>query len=231
MNTSAFLTVDYVFLIIIGLSAFVGLWRGLIKEAFSLMTWIAAITLAFMFRDVPLNILNKFFNISIDQPVIAAALGALIIFVVAMLVGSTIANMVKKVITNNNLGFLNRILGLVFGIARALLIIVGLSIMVNFFLAFFNKNLADFSWWNQAQLTPYVEQIENKAFDKLMLQYQERQRNQSTANTSPESTVSADGSTVNTTTESERNSDINLKSQNDTKKSVLRAILDVLSSN
>lgn len=191
MNFENLMTVDYVLFVVVGLSAFVGLWRGLIKETFSLVTWVAAIGLAITFREIPAQILQPM----VGNEMVSVALGALIIFVLTMLIGGTIASILKKVITKSNLGFINRILGLIFGIARALVIIVGLSIMINFGLSMFSKNLDDFAWWNESQITPYVEQFEDKAFNRMMQQYQEREKSEENANEAkdkPESDAEVD---------------------------------------
>ena len=40
---------DYALIAVVGLSALVGIWRGLVREVFALAGWIAAIVVAMLF--------------------------------------------------------------------------------------------------------------------------------------------------------------------------------------
>lgn len=218
MNIENFMPVDYVLLVLIALSAFVGLWRGFVKEAFSLITWIAAISLAIMFREYPAQLLEPY----VANEMVSLALGGFIIFILTMLIGGTIAKVLKNIINKSNLGFVNRIMGLVFGVLRALVIIVGLSIMINFILSLLSKNLDDFTWWSEGELTPYVEQFEDKAFDRMMEQYQERKA-ESDANGEPSTTEGekAEGA------EKEKGAQSGKSDTNEPKMNLLKSILNV----
>ena len=77
---------DYFILILITLSALIGLWRGLLREVISLATWIAAIAIAFLFAEDGAAHLAPY--IELPSLRIAAAFGGL--FLTTLLLGGLV---------------------------------------------------------------------------------------------------------------------------------------------
>ena len=141
--------VDYLIVLLCVLSAGIGIWRGFVKEALSLLTLLAAIWLAWRFANV---IAPKLGNWAADAEV-RVWTARVIVFVFAIAVGAVVSWFARKLIRHTGLSGVDRLLGGAFGFARGMLII---SLMV-IVLDFFELNQDD--WWQEARLRPYAEQV------------------------------------------------------------------------
>ena len=136
--------VDASILIVTGLSFTFGIWRGLVKEVLSLVTWLLALLVARSYSEVvAATLFNSFDNITMRY-VTAFAL----IFIGVMMLGTFVNFLMSKLLIFTGLRFVDRILGGLFGIARGVLIVVvGL-----FFSSFF---LSQGEYWQNSKLIPY----------------------------------------------------------------------------
>ena len=136
--------IDASILIVTGLSFIFGIWRGLVKEVLSLVTWVAALLVARNSSEVVAELLfNSFDNLTMRY-VTAFAL----IFIGVMMLGTFINFLMSKLLVFTGLRFVDRVLGGLFGIARGVLIVfVGL-----FFSSFF---LSQAEYWQTSKLIPY----------------------------------------------------------------------------
>ena len=121
--------IDASILIITLLSCIFGLWRGLVREIFSLITWIFALLVARRYSEVLANLLfNSFDNLTMRY-VAAFAL----IFIIVMMLGTFLNFLLSKLLVFTGLKFVDRLMGGVFGIARGVII----SVIGLFFSSFF----------------------------------------------------------------------------------------------
>ena len=136
--------VDASILIVTGLSFTFGIWRGLVKEVLSLVTWLLALLVARSYSEVVAETLfNSFDNLTMRY-VTAFAL----IFIGVMMLGTFVNFLMSKLLIFTGLRFVDRILGGLFGIARGVLIVVvGL-----FFSSFF---LSQGEYWQNSKFIPY----------------------------------------------------------------------------
>lgn len=141
--------VDFVILAAVGLSVVVGLWRGLVKEAFSLATWLAAIWLAAKFAWVGESALMSLSA----PPQVKIWLARGLVFFVVLIAGSALAWFAVKLVRGVGLSIPDRLLGAVFGLGRGALI-VGIGVIVLEFLG-----ATDSAWWREGQLTATGERI------------------------------------------------------------------------
>ncbi|MES2604797.1 MAG: CvpA family protein [Pseudomonadota bacterium] len=111
---SALSTIDILILLIVGISCLIGLFRGLIKEALSLLFWVGAIVAATFF-SVQLGAMLSDFIVS---PLLQRVVGFILIFVVVVFVGGLISNGVSSLMSQAGLGAADRALGALFGILR-----------------------------------------------------------------------------------------------------------------
>jgi membrane protein required for colicin V production len=119
---------DYVLLAILLISCIMGLLRGLITEAVSLLTWIVGLYLAFHFSG-PLSAYLTYFHDMMVRYIISF----IILLALILIVGHLIEKLLNLTIKKIGLGFLNRLLGLIFGFVRAaLLIVVALALSKTF---------------------------------------------------------------------------------------------------
>jgi membrane protein required for colicin V production len=118
---------DWALLAVLLLSALLGLWRGLVYEVLSLAVWVVAFVLAQAYA-APVGAWLPVDGFS--EPLQLAA-GFAAVFVAAAFVGGLLAWLVKKFVESVGLRPVDRILGGAFGLARGLVILLGLAVVVS----------------------------------------------------------------------------------------------------
>lgn len=152
--------VDIIILVIFLASVLAGLIRGFVKEIISLLTWIAAFVIAVMFAS---KLAAWFTSMPSVQSMIASAsnsigtsaetsvsyialgISFLLLFVCTLIIGSIISTIISRAIESVGIGFINRLLGGVFGLARGFLIVVAGIFLVQL------TSAAQQPWWAQSQ--------------------------------------------------------------------------------
>jgi membrane protein required for colicin V production len=137
--------VDYAIIIVIALSTLISLTRGFVREAFSLAIWIAAFFVASWFYQD----LAVYFT-SFTDSTVRNGLAAVILFVLTLIVGALLNFLLGKLVDGTGLTGTDRVLGLVFGAARGLLIVTLVLFVIDSFTA-----LSASDWWQQSQLIPH----------------------------------------------------------------------------
>lgn len=111
--------IDIVCCVIIALFALLGLWRGFLKSIFKLCAWIAALLGAFFATDLIGDFVASNLDISgFTVKIICICVGFLVPFLLFSFIGHIVNNAVK----DSAVSGVNRILGALFGIAKALVI-------------------------------------------------------------------------------------------------------------
>jgi membrane protein required for colicin V production len=114
--------VDIVVLAVIALSTLLALGRGFVKEVLSIFGWIgAAIGTLLIFFYVPQ--IRAFFGKQIAEPVLADIACAVAIFVVLLIVLGFFNHAIASRVHASSLGPLDKSLGLVFGLARGIVLV------------------------------------------------------------------------------------------------------------
>jgi membrane protein required for colicin V production len=141
--------VDYVIVILCVLSAVIGLWRGFVKEALSVVALLAAIWLAWRFAPFVEPLLGEWSGV----PEARIWVARVIIVVLVLMAGAVAAWFARTLVRHTGLSGIDRVLGMAFGFLRGV-VIVGLAVMVLEFLG-----LDQTGWWQQAHLRPYAETV------------------------------------------------------------------------
>lgn len=120
--------IDYTILGVLALSILVGLWRGLVSEVLSLAGWIAAFWVAWTFG--PLVAARFEHSISLPQARILVGYG--LCFVVVLIVGALLRFIARRLLWSTGLGGLDRLLGMLFGFARGVLLVTLVVFLASF---------------------------------------------------------------------------------------------------
>ncbi|MEF1289550.1 CvpA family protein [Vibrio sp. M260118] len=148
---------DIVILGVIGLSALISLVRGFAKEALSLVIWFGAFFIASQYYA---KLAVYFTNIEDDMVRNGAAIAAL--FIATLIVGALINYVIAQLVEKTGLSGTDRILGIVFGALRGVLIVsAGLFFMDAF------TSFPDSQWWRGSQLVPEFSRVIAPFFEHL----------------------------------------------------------------
>ena len=118
---------DVVFLIIVGISALVGIARGMTKEVLSIIGWVLAVVVLFYLVPVIVPIMQHY----VASKVLANIVAGLIILIIFAIIWILTVDRISSVIRSSNLNSLDRILGFVFGAARGVLIVVLIALLIS----------------------------------------------------------------------------------------------------
>ena len=135
---------DYIILAVLGLSILIGLWRGLISELLALVVWVAAFWVAWTFGPS----VAAYFEHSITLPSARIIVGYGLCFLAVLLLGALLRFAIGKLVESTGLSGTDRLLGMLFGFARGVLLV---TLMV--FLLGFTAFTRD-PWWQQSALLP-----------------------------------------------------------------------------
>ena len=105
--------VDVSLLGVIALSAILAFFHGLVREALGVAGWVGAAVVALLARKEVQPFLDPYFT----PPWLAEAIGAGVVFLVALIVFKLMINAVADRVQDSALGGIDRVLGLVFGAA------------------------------------------------------------------------------------------------------------------
>lgn len=158
--------VDILILAIIFLSVLIGLLKGFVSEVISLITLIAAFTIAILFThalaayftssDMAQDVVSQTSTVigtSTDKPLSYVAIGIsfALLFIGTMIIGAIAKMILNAIFATGILGFGNRILGAGFGFVRGLLLTLVLIFLVQL------SPLASRPWWQQSSYVPYFQ--------------------------------------------------------------------------
>ncbi|MDD5394704.1 MAG: CvpA family protein [Thiothrix sp.] len=135
---------DIGILVLIVLSAVIGLIRGFVREALSLATWIAAVGLSFLYVK-PLAAELPF---AVQSEVARMGIAFAIIFFGVLVVGAIINHLLSTAVSSIGLGKVDHVLGGVFGVLRGGLIVTLLVMLLGL-------TVSKQSWWQSSLLAPW----------------------------------------------------------------------------
>ena len=154
--TSDIAVFDLIIVALVITSAIYGLYRGLIRELISLVAWVLAFFLAILFSPNFANLLDPTWAGETLRLIFSFSA----IFVGVLIVSSFIQFVVRKFLSLVGLGSLDRFLGMVFGIARGVVIS---TILLVLFIELFPTN----SWAENSKVSTYLLAYESLVVDLL----------------------------------------------------------------
>ena len=138
---------------VLGVVAFSGLfsfYRGILKEIASIVKWVAATFTAFYYYD---KFSHYFINIVLGSEKLANVFSAITLFLLVLIFFTTIIHIISFPLSTGPFKFIDKSLGLLFGVVKMILI---LSLTHFLLFRFYEK-------WpllvKQAQVTPHIGKI------------------------------------------------------------------------
>ncbi len=145
---------DWAIIAVLGLSALISVVRGFVKEIVSLLIWLAAAVIASIFHDQLASLMSDL----IDTPSLRMLAAWIVLFVAVLLVGSILNYLLGKLVKATGLSGTDRLLGLVFGAIRGLIIVMVILIILPKILP-----VMEDQWWLESTIIPYFMQYEDWA--------------------------------------------------------------------
>jgi membrane protein required for colicin V production len=136
--------VDLVLLGIVGISCLVGLLRGFIVEVMSLVVWLAAFWLAFVFGADAAQMFEPY----VEAASARLLLGYTVLFVAALMVGGLATWLIGRMVKATGLSGTDRLLGLGFGLLRGAALGCILVLVLGF------TPMPAEAWWKESRLLP-----------------------------------------------------------------------------
>jgi len=163
--TGVDLAIAFIFIV----SILVGVIRGFIKEALSIISWIMAIWLGLTFCHEAGELIGQYVNIPAEG--FRTWAGFALVFVGTLFVFSMINFAVTKLLVRGPIKGTDRVLGIGFGFARALAIVVLLMIVGR------GMGMSNAQWWLDSKglqrIAPAADYVEHLLPERLQSKVQE----------------------------------------------------------
>lgn len=137
---------DWILLAVMFGSLLLGAWRGLVYEVLSLLAWVAAFIVAQWFAADAAALLPMGDS---AEPVRYAA-GFVLVFIATLFACSLVAWLAKKLIEAVGLRPVDRVLGAVFGVVRAGVLVLVLGVVAQL------TPVGSASWWTESFSGPRI---------------------------------------------------------------------------
>lgn len=138
---------DWVVVAVVAASLLLGLWRGVVGELIALVAWVLALYAALEF-GAPVG---RSMGTVIGDPTLRVLAGYAAVFVGVLVVMVLLRLAVQGLVKTLGLGLSDRLLGMVFGVLRGVLVVL-LGVAVAGMTPAPRQ-----SWWRQATLAPALE--------------------------------------------------------------------------
>ncbi len=141
--------VDYAIIAILVVSAGISVLRGFLKEALSLLGWVLAFWLALTFADD----ISGLFASTVSQPSMRHALAFFAIVVFTLVITAIVMYLVRLIVDKTEITGTDRALGIVFGIARGIVIVAILVLLAGL------TALPKDAWWKESVFLPHFQAL------------------------------------------------------------------------
>ncbi|MFC5300547.1 CvpA family protein [Azospira restricta] len=137
---------DYGVIVILLASLALGMWRGLIGEVLALLAWVLAVLAAWQFGAEVGGLIT-----AVADPGMRVLAGYALVFVGVLIVLGLVRLAIRGLLKALGLSAVDRVLGVFFGVARGLLIVLVLVAIGGM------TSAPKQSWWAEARLAPPLE--------------------------------------------------------------------------
>ncbi len=140
---------DYLVFGIVGVSLLLGAWRGIVSELLALVAWIAAF---FVARELGKPVASLLSGLLAD-PMIRLMAGYILVFIIVLLLVAMLRFLLRELLKAVGLGFVDRLLGATFGIAR------GAAVVILFVILGGMTALPKQAWWRDSVTAAPIETL------------------------------------------------------------------------
>jgi membrane protein required for colicin V production len=144
LNVESISMLDWIVLVVIVFSTLISIKRGFVKEALSLATLIAAMVISRLFGPQVSTLLIDHIEVASLRNVAAY----MSLFVATLVTGGLINTLIVQMVHLAGLSGFDRLLGMLFGFARGLLVVViAIAVLAR-------VGVTEDQWWKDSQLIP-----------------------------------------------------------------------------
>lgn len=149
--------IDIAILVIVGISVLISIIRGFVKEAMSLVVWLAAFWISLTFAGRLAVLFQKW----IADPTIQRVAAYATLFVATLIIGAIVNYIIGQLVKKTGLSGTDRLIGMFFGLGRGVVIVSALLMIAGY------TPLPKEPVWKESVLIGYVEPAV-KAIIKVM---------------------------------------------------------------
>ncbi len=128
----------------------ISLLRGFVRESLALAGWILAMWVSFLYMNPMAIFLDPYLSL---PPSLLSLVSFALLFILTLIIAALVSNLIATLVDRTGLSGTDRAIGMLFGIARGI-IIVGILIL----LAGFTLVPQD-PWWKDSVLIPHFQQL------------------------------------------------------------------------
>ncbi len=147
---NALIWIDWVIIALLTVSTLISLKRGFVREALSLITWVAAFIVARTFHPQMQSLLES----TVETPLVRLIAAFAILFVGTLIVGAIINNMIGHLVRVTGLSATDRVLGMVFGLLRGVVVVIVAIAFTRY------TPLAQDTWWRTSIMIERLAVVE-----------------------------------------------------------------------
>ena len=139
--------VDIVILAVMAISLVFGLFRGLLRELLSLVSWVLAFWIAYRYSANVAEIIDR----ALQNPTLSQAVSAVLVFVIVLVALMVLTSLIAKVFKATGLAGIDRILGGLFGLGRGVVILLAALILAS------HTGAVEQDWYNASTIIPMFD--------------------------------------------------------------------------
>ena len=148
---------DYIIITIIAVSTVISLLRGFVRESLALAGWILAIWVSMIYMHQMAIFITPYLDV---PPSILSLISFIILFIITLILAALVSNLGANLVDQTGLSGTDRAIGMLFGIARGILIVGVLVLLAGFTM------IPQDPWWKESVLISHFQQlaVQMKAF-------------------------------------------------------------------
>ncbi|MGM0553622.1 MAG: CvpA family protein [Pseudomonadota bacterium] len=156
--------IDLIIIALVVVSGLISLFRGFVREAFSLATWIIGVWLGIRHAGD----LAAYLPDAIADATLRLGIGFALIFIAVLIVGGILGVLANRLVKGSGLTGTDRSLGVIFGLLRGVLLVAILVFLASLTL------MPEEPWWDGSRLIPEFERLVDWLITQLPEGWQEQ---------------------------------------------------------